>query len=377
MSFVSNMIRTYSYPLKPTRVQEQILNRWLISCQQLYNAALEQRRDAYRKLHKSISLFDQQKQLTELRTETEWSSIPAEVLRSPLSRLDKAFQAFFRRLKSGDKPGYPRFKSRDRYDSFSFGTCNPVIVDHSRVKVPLLGYVKFHRYRQLPTNTKIKEVQLKKSRTGCWYVHFVLDLGADPPKVLPKTSVGIDLGLNNYATLSTGEQVPNPRYYRSSEKMLARRQRALARKQRRSSSRNRSRVLVAKAHEHIKNQRKDFIRKTAKELTSKYDFIAHEDLNIKGMVQGKNFGKSVNDASWNYFIQCLRNKAEEAGSWMIGVNPKNTSQMCSRCNQVVKKSLMERTHSCPVCGLILDRDHNAAINIHTLGLSALEDRSYV
>jgi putative transposase len=371
------MIRTYSYPLRPTKQQAQVLSAWIESCRYLYNVALEQRKDAYRKVRKSVSLYDQFRDLTELRTEPEWKTISAEVLRSPLTRLDRAFKAFFRRVKNDENPGYPRFKNKRRYDSFSFGTDNPVVVDKDRVKIPSFGYVKFHRYRKLPAYIKIKEVQIKRSKTDQWYVHFVLDLGEAPKKIIPKTSVGIDLGLTHFATLSNGEQIANPRYYRASERALAKRQRKLARKQRKSNSREKARVLVAKAHERIVNQRKDFTRKTAKELIGRYDLIIHEDLNIKGMVQTNNFGKSINDVSWGYFLQCVAYKAEEAGKFVIGVNPIGTSQKCSGCGKIVKKDISERIHNCPFCGLTLDRDHNAALNIKALGLSALEDRSYV
>jgi putative transposase len=371
------MLRTYSYPLRPTKQQAQVLSAWIESCRCLYNAALEQRRDAYRKVRKTVSLYDQYKDLTNLRTEPEWKTISAEVLRSSLTRLDRAFKAFFRRVENGEKSGYPRFKGKGRYDSFSFGASDPVIVDKDRVKIPLIGYVRFHRYRQLPAQSKIKEVQIKRSKTDQWYVHFILDLGEASKKIVPKTSIGIDLGLTHFATLSNDEQIDNPRFYRNSEKVLARRQRKLARKQRKSRSRERARILVAKAHQCIQNQRKDFARKTAKELVGRYDLIAVEDLNIKGMVQTNNFGKSITDVSWGYFLHCLAYKAEEAGKWVIGVNPRNTSQTCSGCGKIVKKDLSERTHSCPFCGLVLDRDHNAAKNIHALGLSVLEDRSYV
>jgi putative transposase len=364
------MIRTFNYPLRPTQDQELALTGVLVSCQRLYNAGLEQRIDAYRKQGKSVTKFDQMKDLTELRRhDLDYGQVAATVLRSPLVRLDRAFQSFFRRLKTGQKPGFPRFKSRDRYDSFSF-PCNPRgnAIRGNFVTIPSFGDVKFHCYR--PLRGIAKECHVRRTARG-WVLSVVCDLGAAPVKVTDvNATTGIDVGLTHFATLSNGEQIENPRFYRKSEEILARRQQELATKKRGSKSRLRAKRLVGRAHEHIRNQRLDFLRKLAKSLVSRYDLIAYEDLNIRGMVKS-NLAKSIHDASWGIFIACLSFKAEEAGKYIQPVNPRGTSQRCSGCDTVVKKTLSQREHLCPACGLRLDRDHNAARNIEALGLSAL------
>jgi putative transposase len=360
------VIRTFKYPLRPNKAQEAFLDTYLLRCRQVYNAGLEERREAYRKQGKTVSRFDQQKELTELRREDpDFGSVPTAILRSALKRLDLGYQAFFRRVKAGEKPGYPRFKNKDRFKSFSFMK-SPLVKD-STVLIPKLGYVKFHQYR--PLRGTPLDASIRKDARG-WWLAVQCDLGEAPPKVQPKSHIGIDVGLSSFATLSTGEKIDNPRFFRKSEDLLANRQQILARKKRGSSSRKRAKVLVARTYDHIRNQRLDFARKVAKGLFSRFDAVAFEDLNIRGMVRS-NLAKSILDAAWGLLIHCLTCKAEEAGKYAIGVDPRGTSQRCSRCGKVCKKTLADRVHLCP-CGPSTDRDHNAAINIDTLGLSVLE-----
>jgi len=368
------MIRTFRYPLEPTKAQENILLGWLRSCQLLYNAALEERRNSWSKLQEGISYNDQTKSLTIIRKDDEaYNKIPSVVLRSGLKRIDRAFQAFFRRVKRGDKPGYPRFRSRDRYQSFSLMGSIPRVERGlgkiSRVRLPKLGFIRFKEYR--PIKGSILDVSVKLEPSGKWFVSFSCDLGKAPDPIAFSevvNPVGIDLGLNSFAVLSTGGAIENPRFYRKSEAVLARRQRAVARKRRASSGRRRAKRLVAKAHLKIKNQRRDFAWKQAGRLVRKFDMIAHEDLLIRNMIRS-NLGKSISDAGWNIFIQALACKAEEAGKLVLGVDPRGTSQRCSGCGVKVPKALSQRIHECPGCDLSLDRDHNAAINILLLGRS--------
>jgi len=331
---------------------------------------LEQRIDAYKKQCRTLSYIDQTKSLTELRQEDpDFSVIPATVLRSSLKKLDLSYKAFFRRLKAGEKPGFPRFKGKDRFRSFSF-MVTPSLKD-SKVLVPKLGYVKFHQYR--PIQGTALDARIHKDSTGKWWVCIVCDLGEAqkrPPE--PKNHVGIDVGLTSFATLSNGEKVDNPRFFRASEDLLAQRQRSLALKKRGSNSRQRAKKLVARAHQHIRNQRLDFVRKLAVTLFSRYDLVSFEDLNIKGMVQSPTLAKSIHDASWGLLAHALTCKAESAGKWAVSVDPRGTSQRCSRCGEspTQKKTLSDRAHLCDVCGLAMDRDENAALNIDALGLSA-------
>jgi putative transposase len=335
----------------------------------LYNAALEQRRDAWRKQRVFVDLYDQQRQLTDLRASMpEWADIPLRVERSVLRRLDRAFRGFFRRVRNGESPGYPRFRSRARYDSITLpvGGKEWTRVVDDRIVLPRMGPVRFRRYREL--RGKPLELRLHRSY-GRWYVSIVCDLGDAPAKIPVRNAVGIDLGLTTFATLSNGEEVANPRFLRSGEDLLARRQRSLARKRRGSNSRHRAKRLVARAHEHVRNQRIDFARKEAKKLFDRFDMIAYEDLQVARMVHG-NLAKSIYDASWTTFIHALTCKAEEAGKWCVSVDPRGTTQRCSGCDKVVHKDLSQREHRCDGCGLVLGRDENAARNVLALGLSA-------
>lgn len=360
------MIRTYRYPLRPTPAQAATLQCWLHTCCELYNAALQERRDAWRIARKTVTRFDQLLELTEVRAaDPAIAAIPARIQRSALDRLEHAFTSFFRRCKRGDVPGYPRFQSRRRYSSFAFPF---VSTTSNRVRIPKLGSVKFHCYR--PLGGVPRSVTISHGSTGRWYVSFSCDVGDAPAKTPVRSVVGIDLGLTTFATLSDGSEVANPRFFRGGEAQLARRQRTMSRRQRGSASRERARVQVAKAHQHIQNQRKDFARKLSVELFKKYDLIAHEDLAISRMQHGT-FAKSVGDAAWGTFLQCLHSKAESAGKHVIAVDPRGTSQRCSGCGETVRKELSERIHSC-LCGTVLGRDHNAALNVLALGMSVVE-----
>lgn len=344
-----------------------MLLSWLDHCRWLYNGALEERRNHFKRFGEGLTKRDQQKSLTILRdVDPEWAAVPAIVERSALARLDKAYQGFFRRVSKGEKPGFPRFKGRDRYNSFDFQSVK-LRIENSRVKFTKLGWVRFHQYR--PLKGKLRNVEVTREKTGRWFVLFQCDIGEAPPKVTTKDAVGIDLGLSVFAKLSNGEGVDNPRFGKNAAEVLARRQRALARKKKSSRSRQRAKVLVAKAYLAVRNQRLDFCRKTAKLLLSKYDAVACENLQIRNMVKGL-LGKSINDAAWGTFLHALHCKAEEAGKWVLEVDPRGTTQRCSQCGQTVSKGLSDRWHTC-TCGFSVDRDLNAALNIQKLGVQKL------
>ena len=364
------MIRTYRYPLRPTRQQQEVLTRWLGICCDLYNAALQERRDAWRIARKSISRFDQNRALTEIRAEDhDVRAVPVKIARSALHRVDRAFQEFFKRSERGRQPGYPRFRARRHYDSFWFSR---FCVRGNRITIRNLGPVKFHWYRTL--GGVPQHVTIGRDSTGKWYASFRCDVGAAPEKVAVRSAVGIDLGLTTFATLSDGAEVENPRWFRTGQRTLKRRQQIRARRQRGSASRERARVQVAKAYAHVANQRKDFAWKLSKQLLERYDLIAYEDLAIARMVHGT-FAKSIHDAGWGLFLRCLASKAESAGKHVIAVDPRGTTQRCSGCGTTVRKDLSQRTHAC-TCGVTLGRDHNAAINILALGRSAVETEKF-
>jgi len=290
-----------------------------------------------------------------------------------LKRLDHSYKAFFRRVQSEETPGFPRFKSSKRYNSFSLMISASKVVPKTEgssalVRVPKLGLVKFNQYR--PHLGKIRNTVVKHE-AGKWFVIFQCDLGTSPETVVDSTkSVGIDLGLTHFATLDSGETVENPRFFKAGQETLAKRQRKLSRKRRGSRSRQRAKTLVQRAHLHIKNQRLDHARKLAKFLFSRFDVVCYENLQIANMIQG-NLSKAISDAGWSILLKCLRCKAENAGKLAIGVDPRGTTQRCHGCGEIVPKGLRVRVHNCPFCGLVMDRDQNAALNIKALGLSAV------
>jgi len=357
------MIRTYKYPLEPNRRQKAILERWLEKCRLLYNVALEQRREWYRMAKRSLGYNEQTKELTELRTvDPTYAEVPVSASRSALRSLDGAFKAFFRRLKQGETPGYPRFKGKDRFDSFGVGR---VSVEGRKLRIPKLGLVKFRKYRDLGGD--ILDVRVVR-KAGKWAVAFSCNLGEAPANAPLRSMTGVDVGLSSFATLSSGEKIENPRFFRVSEERLARRQRILARKKRGSRNRTQAKLLVQKAHEHVRNQRQDFARKLAASLFQRYDCVFYEDLNLRSLTRGP-LSKSIMDASWGKFIAALTFKAECAGKLAIAVNPRGTSIRCSTCAKDVIKTIADRVHRCENCGLAMDRDENAARNILALGRS--------
>jgi len=340
--------------------------QWLETCRILYNLALNQRIGIYKQHGKSISRFTQQKQLPELKEEfPEFKAVNAQVLQGVIERLQKAFDAFFRRIKGkGEKAGFPRFKGKDRYDSFALKQ-NGYKIKGRYLYISNVG--RFKLFLSRPIEGDIKTVTIRHTPAGKWFVCFSCD--NVPTKEIPKaiSEVGIDVGIKEFLVDSTGHSIANPKFFRQSEKIMRRRQRALARKGRGSHRRNKARILVAKSYERIVNQRKDFLHKVANFYIESYKTIYIEALNIKGMVKNRHLSKSIADASWGMFFELLSYKAEEAGRRVIKVNPHNTSQNCSRCGEKVTKKLSVRVHTCPFCGLILDRDHNAAINIKIRG----------
>jgi putative transposase len=352
------MMRSFRYRLHPNASQERILEGWLKACCSLYNAALEQRITYWRQAHKSISYETQTKQLTELRAaDPTYRALPVEVLRSALRRIDRAFAAFFRRCRNGEKPGHPRFRSRRRYDSFDAGRVN---VKNDRVHVPKLGHIKMNLHRSI--EGVIRNATIRRDAVGKWWVSLQCDLGPAPEKCVIGSSVGIDLGLNVLAMRSDGTPIQNHRYGKQSAEKLARQQRVLARKQKGSKNREKARVLVAKTYAHVVNQRLDQARKEAKKLYEEFDEVSYEDLSVQRLCRGR-YSKSMHDASWGVFLRCCASKAEEAGKHHTPKDHRKTSQRCHQCGQIVKMTIADRVFRCPSCGLTIDRDHNAAINV--------------
>ncbi|MDA2936097.1 transposase, partial [Patescibacteria group bacterium AH-259-L05] len=363
----------------PTKAQQALLESQLSFCRWLYNYFLEQRKNAYEKDKTRITCFDQIKQIPELKKEKpELNKIYSQVLQDVPRRLDKSFQNFFRRVtenKNGkiQKPGYPRFKGKNRYDSIAYPQSG-FESKNNKLNLSKIGSIKIILHRPIKGN--IKTLTIRRTNTNKWYAYFTVEIDQELQKPLlehiaRKDCVGIDVGLSSFLTTDTGEETDNPRYLRKSEEKLAQIQRNHSQKKLRSNNRNKSRLKIAKLHEKINNQRQNFLHKLSKSLVNNFQLIAFEKLNIKGLVKNKYLSKAITDASWGTFLQMLTYKAEEAGIWAIGVNPQNTSQMCSGCTKHVPKTLAARIHKCPECGLTIDRDMNAARNILTLALTTV------
>ncbi len=362
------MLKAFKYRIYPSRAQVTKLERTLGLCCELYNAGLQERRDAYRISRTTINYHCQAVQLPEIKEiRPELNTVHSQVLQEVLKRLDKAFDAFFRRVKTGDKPGYPRFRARARYDSFTYSQSG-FAIEHGKLRLSKIGKVKIKQHR--PIEGKIKTLTITRTSTGKWYACFSVECEIEPMPVTLETA-GVDCGLKEFAVLSNGEPIHNPRFFRAEEKQLAKAQRKLSAATKGSPERKKRRKVVAHVHERVANKRKDFAHQESRKLVNRYQTIVFENLNIRGMLKNHCLAKSIADAAWNQLVLFTTYKAEEAGRRVVQVNPRNTSQMCSGCGEIVPKSLSVRIHNCSGCGLVIDRDHNAAINILTLGLQSL------
>lgn len=367
----SSVIRVYRFRLYPTKAQRASLAETCERLRELYNASLQERRDAYAKTGKSPSAYDQHKALPEIRAlRPEYKAIHTHLMQDAITRLDRAFQAFFRRVKAGETPGYPRFKGRGRYRSFVFKDAvrdNGVklVSGNKRLRLSGIGNVKIKVHR--PIEGCIKTIGAMLDGDGYWYAIVTCD--RVPTKQLESTgrSVGVDLGLTAFVATSDSELIEHPRAQQTAQRRLARAQRKVSRRKRGSARRRKAVALLAKKHAKVTRIRQDHAHKTALSLIKKYDTIALEKLNIRGMARGM-LSRAVHDAAWGTFATILCSKAESAGRTVITVDPRGTSQSCSACGEQVPKDLGMRTHECPHCGLVLDRDVNAARNVLALAL---------
>ncbi len=362
---------TYKFRLNPTHHQRTLLSNTLELCRWVYNETLAARKNAWEREQKSLTRYDTIKMLPAWKeSKPELSQVYSQVLQEVCTRVDLAFKAFFRRVKAGgEKPGYPRFRGYGRYDSFTYPQTGFELRD-SGLKLSKIGVVKIILHRPICGN--LKTLTIRRDRVGNWYACFSCEVASDP---LPKSekAVGIDVGLESFATLSNGEKVDNPRFFGSDEKELVKAQRKLSKAEKGTPARTKRRKAVQHIHQRIANRRKDFAHKLSRSLVNEYGIIALEKLNGKNMLQNHHLAKSISDAAWYQLVQYVTYKAEYAGREVVLVDPRNTSKRCSRCGTLVEKSLAVRVHNCPTCGLVIDRDENAAINILALGLQCLDE----
>lgn len=356
------MIRTFRYRVYPSKRQVQTLNGQLNVCAELYNAALQERRDAWKLNGKSISRFDQIYQLPGVRAFREdVAAVNATALEDVITRVDKAFKGFFRRVKQGQKAGYPRFRAFRRYDSLTFRQIGNAL-NGNKLRLSKIGNVRIKLHR--PIEGKIKTLTVKRE-AGKWFALFACEVKPNPLPFSPNT-VGIDVGLTHFATLSTGETVENPRWYRKAVRGLRIAQRRIARRNKGSNRRRKAILLLQRAHVAIRSQRAAFHHKLSRKLVNENGLIVVEDLNVKGLASGM-LSKSVHDAGWSRFINMLTYKAGNAGRLLVKVDPRGTSQTCT-CGATARKTLADRWHLCLNCGLSAQRDHVSAQVILGRGL---------
>jgi putative transposase len=292
----------------------------------------------------------------------------SQVLQNVAVRIDLAFKAFFRRLRAGAKPGYPRFRGQGRYDSLCYPQSGFALVGQE-VRLAKIGNVRLVVH--WPLEGTIKTCCIRRTSSGKWFVSFSCEVEFQPQEQAPERAVGIDVGLATFATLSTGEPIANPRFLRRDEADLARKQRRLSRATKGSPARRKRKKMVAQVHERIANRRKNFAHQQARKVVNRFQVVAVEDLSVQRMVHNHCLAKSIADAAWAQFLGYLTYKAEGAGGRVVLVNPAYTSQMCSQCGHRQKLPLSDRVYHCPCCGLVLNRDHNAALNVLALGLQSI------
>jgi putative transposase len=377
--------KSYKEKLRPTPTQERQLEEVLWRCRVLYNIALEQRITAWERCHASVTRYQQEAELKAIRAELpEYAAIHSHVLQDVLARLDTTYQAFFRRLMNGDKPGFPRFQGRDRYHSFTYKEYgNGARLNNGSLVLSKIGRIAVRWSR--PVEGTIKTVTVSREADG-WYV--CCSCAEVPTQPLPPTGneTGIDVGLKVFLITAEGEVVENPRHYRKAEKQLIKAQRRVARRTKGSKRRRKAVHLLKRTHQQVQRQRRDFHHKTALALVRRYDVIYLEDLQVRNLSRrpqpqpdgdggylrnGANakarLNTSIQDAGWYAFRIILACKAAWAGKRVEVIPPAFTSQDCSGCGKRVRKSLSVRTHVCPNCALVLDRDLNAALNIQWRG----------
>ncbi len=367
-------VKCLKYRIYPTKAQVHQLEQTLETCRQVYNSLLNWRKHDYDVLGKSPSWYDQKKAITVWKeTHPELSEVHSQVLQDVSVRVDLAFKAFFRRVKEGETPGFPRIKG-DGYDSFCFpGTGYVVVNDGLRLSkiTDKNSTIKMRLHR--PLVGKVKTCCIH--RVGHkWFVCFSVE---QEDNFLPPCTdtIGLDAGLNSFMALSNGEFVDNPRFFRHDEKELAKAGRKQSKTKKRSPARKKANKVLSRIHERIRNRRHDFVHQTARRLVNRFGMIAVEKLNVKNMLGNHCLAKSISDASWSMFRTILTQKAESAAREVIAVNPAYTSQDCAGCGYRpdglegrTKKKLSERWHNCPSCAASLDRDTNAAINILNLAI---------
>lgn len=363
------MIKSYKYRLNPTKKQTEFFEKSFGCARYIYNWALQKRIEAYQNNKERLSCVDLCKMLTPLKKEEDklWlNEVANESLQQSIRCMDSAFTGFFR-----EKKGFPKFKSKRRSKA-CYKAINNVHIDFemSRIKLPKVGWVKFYKSREF--EGKIGTVTVSKTTTGKYYVSVLVDDGKEKPskaKIEYATSVGIDVGIKDFAVLSNGQVYENPKYLEKTEKRLKVLQRRFSKKQKGSKRRERARLQLAKAYEKVTNCRTNFIHQVTSRIVRENQTIIIEDLNVSGMLKNHNLAKHISSASWSEFFRQLEYKCEWQGKNLIKIGrfePSSKMCICGHINKDLK--LSQREWTCPHCGRTNDRDLLAAINIKRFGL---------
>ena len=366
-------MKAYKYRLFPTKSQIHTLEETLDKCRWVYNKTLEYRKKIWEKEQKSLSKYDTYNQLTKWKQKNEFlDDAYTQILRESQERVDLAFRAFFRRVKRGEKPGYPRFKKKDRYHSFTHPqiTSNFRFIDDNHINLPKIGVVRLKRHR--PIDGRIKRITIRRYSTGKWFIIFSVKYQSHPSNWTGK-AIGIDVGLRSFATLSDGQKIDNPRFMKQEEKNLKKSYQKLGKTKKGSKERTKARKILSRVYERINNRRHNFIHQTSRRIVDNFDLICVEKLQIEKLKQKSHRSqrRSIQDVAWSMFFNSLVYKAGDADKLVIQINPAYTTQTCSRCERRKKLDLKDETYQCDRCGLSMDRDENAAINVLRLGSQSL------
>lgn len=362
---------TFKYRLKPTRAQQRQLEQTLELCRWVYNETLATRKNAYEQRGETIGYFQAKRMLPHWKAEKpELKQVQSQALQDVVMRVDLAFQAFFRRVKLGEEPGYPRFKGYGRYDSITYPQYgNGVMLNDRTLRLSKVGDVKVVLHR--PVRGEIKTVTIQRS-VGKWYACFSCEVEPEP---LPVSSemVGVDLGLKTFAALSNGEQIKRQRWMKKDASDVARLQRKKERLSKGSPERRKAVKALLHAYQRSNNRRNNFAHQESRKLVNRFGLMVFEKLDIADMQSNGNkvVNRGIADVAWGRFVQFTLYKAEGAGRACVLVNPRGTTQTCSGCGEIVPKDLSVRVHECPQCGLTIDRDLNAALNILARGMASI------
>lgn len=368
------MIKTYKYRLRLSKRQEVTIDSYINTCRAVYNVTLETKIYAYQSRRVNLSAYDLMRQLTDCKKEFEWmKEVPAQTLQNAIQRMDSAYQSFFR------GGGFPKFAKKDRYNSVLFKTVK--LVSDYVFKLPKIGTVTIRKDRQPKGELRNATITRKNNK---YYISIVTRQEVEEVEEVEElcipndNQVGVDMGISFFASLSTGEQIENPRHTLKYAKKLIVESRSLARKKKGSNSRSKQRVKVAKLHEKVVNTRKDFLHKQSTQLIYNFGVIIVEDLKVKNMIKFGYLSKHISDTSWSEFFNQLEYKSKRNGNTFLRIDPKYTSQTCFDCKVVDKKSRVSQSKFvCTSCGSESNADINASKNILGKGIALMRQREAI